>query len=60
MDNIGRATKTYAFEDFTPGRQFELGPYRVLAEEIVAFNREIDGVRPPGTGIPARHRRGQF
>ena len=43
---MARATKTYAFEDLTPGRQFDLGPYRVTAEEIAAFNLEFDA--PPG------------
>lgn len=36
------ASKTYAFEDFTPGRQFELGPYPVTAEEVIEFASEFD------------------
>ncbi len=33
---------TYAFEDFTPGRQFPLGPKLVTAEEIIEFASEFD------------------
>ncbi len=36
------AEKTYAFEDFTAGRSFALGPKHVTAEEIIAFAREFD------------------
>ncbi|RLQ88337.1 MaoC family dehydratase [Notoacmeibacter ruber] len=31
-----------AFEDFTVGRQFQLGPRHVTAEEIIAFAEEFD------------------
>lgn len=30
------------YEDFTQGRQFELGPRTVTADEIIAFAREFD------------------
>jgi acyl dehydratase len=30
------------YEDFTPGRQFPLGPLTVTAEEIIAFASEFD------------------
>jgi acyl dehydratase len=36
------AQKTYFYEDFTPGREFALGPRHVTAEEIIAFAREFD------------------
>ncbi|WP_419906074.1 MaoC family dehydratase [Hoeflea sp.] len=42
MNNQHATSKTYAFEDFTPGRQFKLGPYPVSAEEIIAFASEFD------------------
>lgn len=32
----------YAFEDFTPGRSFPLGPKLVTAEEIIEFASEFD------------------
>jgi acyl dehydratase len=32
----------YAYEDFTPGRIFPLGPKQVTAEEIVEFATEFD------------------
>ncbi|MCP1199877.1 MaoC/PaaZ C-terminal domain-containing protein [Notoacmeibacter sp. MSK16QG-6] len=31
-----------AYEDFTVGRQFQLGPRRVTTEEIIAFAEEFD------------------
>ena len=34
--------KKYTFEDFTPGTTFNLGPYQVSAEEIIAFASEFD------------------
>lgn len=34
--------KTFYYEDFTPGREFALGPVDVSAEEIVAFARAFD------------------
>ena len=42
MNNQAFASKTYAFEDFTPGRRFELGPYPVTAEEIKEFAGQFD------------------
>lgn len=32
----------YAFEDFTPGRSFPLGPKTVTADEIIEFAMEFD------------------
>ena len=32
----------YAFEDFTPGRRFSLGPKTVTAQEIIEFAEEFD------------------
>lgn len=32
----------YAFEDFTPGRSFPLGPITVTADEIIEFAMEFD------------------
>ncbi|KQO82194.1 MaoC family dehydratase [Rhizobium sp. Leaf262] len=32
----------YAFEDFTPGRRFPLGPKTVTAQEIIEFAEEFD------------------
>lgn len=34
--------KTYAFEDFLPGKKFKLGPYKVNAQEIIDFAQEFD------------------
>ena len=34
--------KKYAFEDLTPGKSFDLGPYPVSADEIIEFAREFD------------------
>ncbi|MBB3950405.1 MaoC family dehydratase [Aureimonas jatrophae] len=31
-----------AFEDFTPGRVFPLGPYEVRRDEVVEFARQFD------------------
>ncbi|MCP4314627.1 MAG: MaoC family dehydratase [Hyphomicrobiales bacterium] len=36
------AKTKYALEDFTPGRQFDLGPRPVSAEEIIEFASEFD------------------
>lgn len=33
---------SYYFEDFTPGRVFELAPRTISAEEIIEFAREFD------------------
>ena len=33
---------TLHYEDFTPGRRFDLGPKLVTAEEIIEFAREFD------------------
>jgi acyl dehydratase len=32
----------YAFEDFTPGRSFPLGPKTVTADEVIDFANEFD------------------
>jgi acyl dehydratase len=42
MSNQSQSAKKYAFEDMTPGTSFELGPYPVTAEEIIAFASEFD------------------
>ncbi|MEM9106609.1 MAG: MaoC family dehydratase [Pseudomonadota bacterium] len=42
MDKSTRLSKTFAFEDFTPGRKLPFGPYSVRAEEIIEFAREFD------------------
>lgn len=42
MDKSVRLSKTYAFEDFTPGRKIAFGPYPVRAEEIIEFAQEFD------------------
>lgn len=36
------AQKRFHYEDFTPGREFALGPIHVSAEDIIAFAREFD------------------
>lgn len=35
-------TRKRTFEDFAPGAEFAIGPYKVEAEEMVAFAREFD------------------
>lgn len=42
MEKMAHQAKNHAFEDFTPGRQFGFGPYRVSAEEIIEFAEEFD------------------
>ncbi|MEM6462402.1 MAG: MaoC family dehydratase [Pseudomonadota bacterium] len=42
MNTDPTARRTYALEDFTPGRQFQLGPYPVSAEEIIEFASAFD------------------
>ncbi|MEX3011983.1 MaoC family dehydratase [Hoeflea sp. TYP-13] len=42
MSTQAVALKKYALEDFTPGREFELGPYPVSADEIIEFASEFD------------------
>ncbi len=37
--------KSYAFEDFLPGKTFRLGPYQVNAQEIIDFAQEFDPQR---------------
>ncbi len=42
MNADSDSAQMLAYEDFTPGTRFELGPYPVSAEEIVAFAGEFD------------------
>lgn len=42
MSTNTQLTPKYAFEDFSPGTRFELGPHTISAEEIIDFAGEFD------------------
>ncbi|MCR9135801.1 MAG: MaoC family dehydratase [Alphaproteobacteria bacterium] len=42
MNTVTQNALKYAYEDFTPGTRFELGPHTISAEEIIDFAAEFD------------------